>query len=92
MGSPSPWRLAARHGPLLPSILTAKLRSKSVYRVVVGPVEPGAEKVIHRKIAQVGFNDTWAIRVQPGDWSLANGTIKQVKKVSVEPELAKLPN
>ncbi len=83
--------LASKQGLLLPTVLTAKLKKSSIYRVVVGPVEPGAEKALYKKIAGVGFQDIWAIRVQPGDWSLANGSIKQVKRRKMNPELAKLP-
>ena len=83
--------LATNHGPLLPTVLTANLKNTSVYRVVVGPVEPGQESTIHRRIATFGFQDTWAIRVKPGDWSLAKDSIKQVQRTKINPELAKLP-
>ena len=83
--------LAASHGRLLPTVLTPKLNSGPVYRVVVGPAEPGREKALHSKIAGIGLSDTWAIRVQSGDWALAEGYIKQVKRSEINSELAKLP-
>ena len=83
--------LAASHGRLLPTVLTPKLNSAPVYRVVVGPAEPGHEKALHSKIAGIGLSDTWAIRVQSGDWALAEGYIKQVKRSEMNSELAKLP-
>ena len=82
--------LAENHGVLLPTVLTATFQKKSVYRVVIGPVEPGGEQVLHAQILKSGFQDTWAIRVQPGDWSLDHDHLKQVKRESGNPELAKL--
>jgi len=82
--------LAESHGVLLPTVLTATFQKKSVYRVVIGPAEPGREQVLHARISKSGFQDTWAIRVQPGDWSLGHDHLKQVKRDSGNPELAKL--
>ena len=81
--------LAANHGGLLPTVLTAKLQKRSVYRVVIGPVEPGREQVWHSQITKNGFQDIWAIRVQPGDWWLAHDRFKQVRRARDNPELAK---
>ena len=82
--------LAENHSVLLPTVLTARLQKKSVYRVVIGPVEPGREQAWHSQITKNGFQDIWAIRVQPSDWSLAYGRLKQVRRASENPELAKL--
>jgi len=82
--------LAENHGVLLPTVLTARLQKKSIYRVVIGPVEPGREQALHSQIIKNGFQDTWAIRVQPNDWSLGYDHLKQVKRASENPELAKL--
>ena len=62
--------LADKHQALLPSVLAANLRGRAIYRVVVGPINGGQEKNIHRSIWKAGISDTWAIRVLPGDWSV----------------------
>ena len=82
--------LAENHGVLLPTVLTATFQKKSIYRVVIGPVEQGREQAWHSQITKNGFQDTWAIWVQPGDWSLAHDRLKQVRRANENPELAKL--
>ena len=82
--------LAENHGVLLPTVLTARLQKKSIYRVVIGPVEPGREQAWHSQITKNGFQDTWAIRVQPGDWALVHDRLKQARRANENPELAKL--
>ncbi len=63
--------LVGEHRELLPTILAANLDGGAVYRVVVGPVEQGAETTVHRSLSKAGIADTWAIRVTPGDWLVA---------------------
>ena len=54
-----------------------KLRNKyrvltpSVYRVLVGPFGQDQTKWIQQRITRAGISDSWAIRVLPGEWSMA---------------------
>ena len=63
-------RLSARHNGLSATMIAAKLGSKKIYRVVVGPVRTGEEKVVHKALRRAGLVDTWAMRVNPSDWSI----------------------
>ena len=80
--------LASQHGTLVPAVLTAKLDGAPVYRVVVGPAVSGREKYLHRRITKKGLRDTWAIRVQPGDWSIARRVIEHASRVVEDSQLA----
>ena len=60
-----------RYTGLTPAVLAAKLDGGRIFRVVVGPVDQGQEKAIHRRIAKAGISDTWAILVSPGEWPVA---------------------
>jgi len=82
-------RLASNNEKLSPTVLSARLDGKKVYRVVVGPVPQGREKRLHRALTRSGFPDTWAIRVNPSDWQLANSPQPPSKAA---PELALLQN
>ena len=66
----------------VPAVLAAKLDGTPVYRVVVGPTVPGREKYLHRRIAKMGLRDTWAIQVQPDDWSIASRVIEHAARVT----------
>jgi hypothetical protein len=59
------------HRMLTPSVLSAKLASATLYRVVVGPFSKNDEKSVKFNISQAGIADTWTIKVKPGDWSMA---------------------
>ena len=83
--------LAGHFGALVPAVLAAKLDGAPVYRVVVGPATPGAEKALHRRVAQAGLLDTWAIRVTPGDWTIARAVIARKRRAGLGGELAALP-
>ena len=80
--------LASRHGTLVPAVLSAKLDDTPVYRVVVGPAVPGREKYLHSRIAKMGLRDTWAIQVQPDDWSIASRSVEHAARVTPTPQLA----
>ena len=80
--------LASQHGTLVPAVLTAKLDGAPVYRVVVGPAVSGREKYLHRRITKMGLRDTWAIRVQPGDWSIARRVIEHASRGVENSQLA----
>ena len=84
--------LASRHGVLVPAVLSANLNGAPVYRVVVGPAVSGREKYLHRRIAKMGLRDTWAISVQPGDWSIAHRVVEHASRVVEDPELAQSPH
>ena len=43
-----------------PSVMTAEIDGKTVYRVVVGPVKPEDRSAMKRKIAATGIHDAWA--------------------------------
>ncbi len=64
-------KLRSQYRTLTPSVLAAKLERGTVFRVVVGPfVDTDAQRV-HQAIFQAGISDSWAIRVKPGEWSMA---------------------
>jgi hypothetical protein len=56
---------------LTPSVLSAKIESTTLYRVVVGPFTKNDEKNVKVDISQAGISDTWTIKVKPGDWRMA---------------------
>jgi hypothetical protein len=64
-------RLSERHRVLTPSVLSAKIESTTLYRVVVGPFTKNDEKNVKVDISQAGISDTWTIKVKPGDWRMA---------------------
>ena len=64
-------RLVSDNKKLLPDVLSARFDEVNVYRVVVGPVQRGHEKQLHRTLAREGFPDTWAIRIEPSNWQFA---------------------
>ncbi|MAF94729.1 MAG: hypothetical protein CMM60_03090 [Rhodospirillaceae bacterium] len=64
-------KLRRQYRILTPSVLAANLERGTVFRVVVGPFEQGDAKRVHRSIYRAGITDSWAIRVQPGQWSMA---------------------
>ena len=65
-------RLLHGNEKFLPIVLMARLGGVKVYRVVVGPVQQGDEKQLLRTLTLNGFSDTWAIRIKPSDWRVAN--------------------
>jgi hypothetical protein len=64
-------KLRNEHSILTPSVLSAKLNSTTLYRVVVGPFDKTDELNIKTNISQAGIDDTWTIQVKPGDWRMA---------------------
>jgi cell division septation protein DedD len=56
---------------LTPAVLAANLDQGTVYRVVVGPFDQRDAKTVHQQIYRAGIVDSWAIRVNPGEWSMA---------------------
>ncbi len=56
---------------LAPSVFSAKLKRGTLYRVVVGPFGQRDAKEVHRSIFKAGIADSWAIRIEPGQWSMA---------------------
>jgi len=64
-------KLRAEFKSLTPSVLAAKLAKGMVFRVVVGPFVEEDAKRIHKTIYKAGVSDSWAIRVKPGEWSMA---------------------
>ena len=64
-------RLSEQHSVLTPSVLSAKIDSITLYRVVVGPFTKNNEKNVKVDLSQAGISDTWTIKVKPGDWQTA---------------------
>jgi len=65
-------RLSTRHKDLTTTVIMAKLGNKNIYRVVVGPVQDGKEKTVHKILRHAGLVDTWAMRVNPDDWTISD--------------------
>ncbi len=64
-------KLRSRYRVLTPSVLSAKLDKATVFRVVVGPFDENQARDFHKRIFKAGISDSWAIRVKPGEWSMA---------------------
>lgn len=64
-------KLRSQYRTLTPSVLAAKLESGTVFRVVVGPFVDIDARRVHKAIFKAGISDSWAIRVKPGEWSMA---------------------
>ncbi|MDA1089254.1 MAG: SPOR domain-containing protein [Proteobacteria bacterium] len=64
-------KLRNKYRRLTPSVLSAKLDRETVFRVVVGPFVEGQAQGIRKQIYQAGISDSWAIQVNPGEWSMA---------------------
>ncbi len=64
-------KLRSQFRALTPAVLAAKIDQGMVYRVVVGPFDQTHAKVVHQRIYHAGIVDSWAIRVTPGEWTMA---------------------
>ena len=64
-------KLRSQYRILTPSVLATSLEQGIVFRVVIGPFEQANVKRVHRSIFQAGIADSLAIRVRPGQWSVA---------------------
>ena len=64
-------RLRSLYRALAPAVLAAKLDAGMVYRVVVGPFEQRHAKTVHQQIYYAGIADAWAIKIKPGEWTMA---------------------
>lgn len=83
-------QFSVRYDKLAPAIISAKLDGKKIYRVVVGPVKNGHERVTHKTLRRAGLHDTWGIRVNPADWLLAKrSTDIRNKKLAEVADLSK---
>jgi hypothetical protein len=65
---------AARHVELEPTILSARLDGRRLYRIAVGPVEPLARTSIRQRLRGQGLIDAWAARMAPETWSIVATT------------------
>ncbi len=78
IGTFSQWnnaeRLAARHSTLAPSVVTAKLDGRRVFRVVIGPFGPSEQDDMRALIRRSGIYDAWAVRMNSAKWSVARST------------------
>ena len=54
-------KLIRRNNALSPALMTAQVKGRSVYRVVVGPVTQSGGKALRKEIASAGFQDAWAL-------------------------------
>ena len=67
-------QLAARHGTLAPSVVTAKVDGRRVFRVVIGPFGPSEQEDMRALIRRSGIDDAWAVRMNSAEWSVARST------------------
>ncbi len=58
-------KLARLNAGLSPKVMTAKVKNRTMYRVVVGPFAPERRKTTHKRLADSGFADAWGIRLKP---------------------------
>lgn len=58
-------RLALRHADFDARVVTAPVRGKTAYRVVIGPFDPADRQDMVRKLAAAGLAETWAINLAP---------------------------
>jgi len=80
---------AVRHGNIAPNVLVAEANETTVYRVVVGPVSKEDTKHTFKRMVRAGLPDSWAIRVQTGDWRLAHQVIDEGPNNLASIELAR---
>ncbi len=66
--------LAARHGTLAPSVVTAKLDGHRLFRVVIGPFGRSEQEAMRALVRRSGIFDAWAVRMNSADWSIARST------------------
>ncbi len=75
IGSFSRWtnaeRLTARYGTLAPSIITAWLNGRRVFRVVIGPFRRDEQKGVRARLRRAGIYNLWGIRMDPAEWFVA---------------------
>ena len=78
IGTFSQWtnakHLAARHGTLAPSVVTAKLDGHRLFRVVIGPFGPSEQEAMRALVRRSSIYDAWAVRMNSADWSIARST------------------
>ncbi len=58
-------KLVRLNAGLSPKVMTAKVKNRTMYRVVVGPFAPERRKTTHKRLADSGFADAWGIRLKP---------------------------
>lgn len=64
--------LMDRYRDLRPLVLEAGITDeRSVYRVVIGPYLNTESRTAEQAIAQAGIAHPWALKVQPGEWTMA---------------------
>jgi cell division septation protein DedD len=81
-------RLSKRYRNLSATLISAKLDGRKIYRVVVGPVQDSKIKFTHKVLRKEGLGDTWAIRVNPADWTISARSPQ--KKPKIPEQLARL--
>ena len=84
-------KLINKYRGLTPSVLSAKLDRATVFRVVVGPFDQEQAQGIRKQIYRAGINDSWAIQVNPGEWSMAIVDPPAFAPVGMAVEVAALP-
>ena len=67
-------QLAARHGTLAPSVVTAKVDGRRIFRVVIGPFGPSEQEDMRALIRRSGIYDAWTVRMNSAEWSVARST------------------
>ncbi|MCH7957687.1 MAG: SPOR domain-containing protein [Proteobacteria bacterium] len=81
--------LAARHGTLAPSVVTAKLDGRRLFRVVIGPFGPSEQEAMRALVRRSGIDDAWAVRMDSADWSIARSTGTAAKQAQSIAQLTK---
>lgn len=56
-------RLVLGNRRLSPVVVTARVRERTMHRVVVGPFQPDELKALRSRLAEAGFEDAWAVRL-----------------------------
>ncbi len=56
-------RLVLGNRHLSPVVVTARVRDRTMHRVVVGPFRPEERKTLRSRLAEAGFKDAWAVRL-----------------------------
>lgn len=85
-------RLAERHNDLEPSVMPVKVRTKEVFRVLVGPYRQDEMRAAGKRLHKHGVKHAWGVRVDPEDWRQARLEPGQERPASSgDPSVAALP-
>ncbi len=79
-------RLVGRYSLLNPSVMPVRIKTRQVYRVLVGPYRKDEMQDAKRRVGKLGIQHVWGIRLAPADWQAA----RLGRKIDDSPAIASL--